>query len=151
VCRQNYSYHAPLFATGEQFSLRRTVENFAPIATRIAKRKTDKLLRAAATLCLRGTRGSKIRNRPRNQIVRRDNAGPDVIDRTVLSSTEFSAVNDTAIYFSLPGHASGNHDFPILWCCFIRISFYFDRGKICLNIFIYAIIVWFKLYKMLQI
>lgn len=71
ACRQNYSYHAPLFATGEQFRLRQTVENFTPIATRIAERKTDKL-RAAATLCLRGTRGSKIRNRPRNQIVRRD-------------------------------------------------------------------------------
>lgn len=39
---------------------------------RIAEKKTDKL-RAAAKLCLRGTRGSKIRNRPRNQIVRRDN------------------------------------------------------------------------------
>jgi len=73
LCMQNYSYHAPLFVTGEQFSLCRTVENFALIVTRIAERKTDKLLRAIATLCLRGTRGSKIRNRPGNQIVRRDN------------------------------------------------------------------------------
>lgn len=107
ACRQNYSYRAPLFATGEQFSLRRTVENFAPIATRIAERKTDKL-RAAAKQCLRGTRGSKIRNRPRNQIVRRDNDDPGQrarrhrSDRLIVDRI-FRLLSTISISFPLPG------------------------------------------------
>lgn len=135
ACRQNYSYHAPLFATGEQFSLRRTVENFAPIATRIAERKTDKL-RAAAKLCLRGTRGSKIRNRPRNQIVCRDNddagqrarrhrSGRLIIDRILRLLYMMTAID---FFFhcldTLPVIAiSQSFDVVFLFHVFIFISF----------------------------
>lgn len=120
------------------------MENFAPIATRIAERKTDKLLRAAATLCLRGTRGSKIRNRPRNQVVvaitTMPDDEPDVIDRGPSYHRiliEFSAaVNDTAIDFSIVWTRFRQSRFSNPFLLFSLAHFILLRSSINLEIYL---------------
>lgn len=74
VRQQNYIYHVSLFISGGSCSLRQRQWKISRRSRLVSwNEKQINCCEKQRALCLRGTRGSKIRNRPRNQIFRRDN------------------------------------------------------------------------------